>query len=385
VEILLAFKLLVEGWRNVPHSYAIVNQWQLLELARRDDVELRVKDLPLFNSQWARAPHPFGGAERAALSALKSWSSDFEPQATYRISYPLDFAAGKHGQTIVFGTAEYQLLAPSMLKEPLDLGALNRDEKFAVVTPSRWSAQGFVRAGIVESKIAVIPHGVSTSTFYPRADRETLRRRLGLTGFVFLSTGAMTGNKGMDLLLKAFAVVAIKRKDCFLLLKGIDDLYQSSTLLNRSLSRLTPRETKVLSKRLKYTSSALSMTSMGELFCAADAYVSPYRAEGFNLPVLEAAACGTPVICTAGGSTDDFVEPTFALRIASKKVSGPGQYKNGVQLEPSLDHLVTLIERVMDDCAFREGAKLAGPAHVASHYSWNRIADRLLPVLIGSA
>ena len=38
----------------------------------------------------------------------------------------------------------------------------------------------------------------------------------------------------------------------------------------------------------------------------ADAYVTPYRAEGFNLPALEAIACGTPLIVTCGGATGNF-------------------------------------------------------------------------------
>ena len=42
--------LIVEGWRFVPHSYAIVNQWQLLALARRD-IRLKVVDAP-FHRPW---------------------------------------------------------------------------------------------------------------------------------------------------------------------------------------------------------------------------------------------------------------------------------------------------------------------------------------------
>ena len=46
---------------------------------------------------------------------------------------------------------------------------------------------------------------------------------------------------------------------------------------------------------------------MAALYNLADAYVTPYHAEAFNMPALEAAACGVPLIVPRGGPTDDFV------------------------------------------------------------------------------
>jgi glycosyltransferase involved in cell wall biosynthesis len=102
---------------------------------------------------------------------------------------------------------------------------------------------------------------------------------------------------------------------------------------------------------------------MAVLYQAADAYVSPYRAEEFNIPVLEAAACGLPVICTAGGATDDFVDDLFARRIEAKKrqLRGDGD-REVAQLEPRIDHLVALMTEAVDDAGWRVQAAAAGPA-----------------------
>ena len=54
----------------------------------------------------------------------------------------------------------------------------------------------------------------------------------------------------------------------------------------------------------------------------ADVYVSPYKAEGFNLPVLESMALGVPVIVTSGGPTDDFTNSKFAKYVDSERVPG---------------------------------------------------------------
>ena len=57
---------------------------------------------------------------------------------------------------------------------------------------------------------------------------------------------------------------------------------------------------------------------MPRLFAACDVLVHPYRGEGFGLPVLEAMACGLPVVVTAGGPTDEFVPPAACWRVPAR-------------------------------------------------------------------
>jgi len=117
---------------------------------------------------------------------------------------------------------------------------------------------------------------------------------------------------------------------------------------------------------------------MAMLYQAADTYVSPYRAEGFNLPVLEAAACGIPIICTRGGSTDDFVTDDFARRIESRKVSSQLNDQEIWRLEPDLEHLIALMVSAIEDAAWRKRAGEAGPLHAAANYTWDCAVDQLI-------
>jgi hypothetical protein len=45
-------KILVEGWRFLPHSFATVNQFQCLELLKRPGLELYHRDVPYWNPNW---------------------------------------------------------------------------------------------------------------------------------------------------------------------------------------------------------------------------------------------------------------------------------------------------------------------------------------------
>ena len=76
------------------------------------------------------------------------------------------------------------------------------------------------------------------------------------------------------------------------------------------------------------------------------------------------------MICTAGGPTDEFVTDAFALRIASRLMqAGQGEW-----LDPDLDDLCRLMLKAIDDSAWRDAARHAGPAHVHQHYTWDRAA-----------
>lgn len=375
-------KLVVEGWRSLSHSYSIVNQWQLLALRRRPEVELRARDVPFFNPAWRPQANLFAAEDARIIRQIETPGPDFAPEATLRVSYPYDLRSSGPGRTFVYGTAEHRAVPRSFLVPGTSLRDTLADPRLTILTPSRWSAEGFRRLGFEDARIAVIAHGIDPTLFRPRPEkRDAMRRELGVSGFVFMSAGAMTGNKGMDILLRAFAAVAERRDDVRLLLKGADHLYSSQQFLQQTLSSLPRSQASLIVKRLVYGGEALSMEQMSVLYQAADAYVSPYRAEGFNLPVLEAAACGLPVICTQGGATDDFVTHTFAATIESRRHPVTIDGEAGVALEPDVDHLTEQMRRMVDDDGFRRRAAVEGPRHAAGHFTWDHAIDKMMPLL----
>jgi glycosyltransferase involved in cell wall biosynthesis len=299
-----------------------------------------------------------------------------------RICAPFNLDTQDGQRTIVFGTTETRSLSPNLFSSSYDVATLSKRAELTIITPSRWSQEGFLRHGFLPEQVKIVPHGVAPHVFCPdEQKRLETRHNLNLSGFVFANFSAMTYNKGLDVLLRAFAIVCETQPDCRLLLKGSDSLYPSRTMLEESLSGLPETTRQFVASRISYIGSVLSMADMANMYRAADCYVSPYRAEGFNMPPLEAAACGTPVICTAGGATDDFMEEPFALKISASPRILQGEQRVQEYLEPDLDHLVALMRRAVEDGAWRQLAGQAGVAHVTSHFTWDRITDRLYDVL----
>jgi glycosyltransferase involved in cell wall biosynthesis len=373
--------LRVEGWRFIPHSYAIVNQWQLLSLLKRNDVALNTRDLPYFNRYWNSARGLFTAEQEHALSSIPAATGD-TADATYRIAFPYEFSVPEKNRTVVFATSELKCFEDSYFKSSPDIKRLTASQLFAVVTPSHWSREGFLRLGLREEQVIVIPHGIDPDCFSRPTEqtRRGLRSSQGISGFVFANASLMTGNKGIDLLLRAFAAVAEKCPDTRLHLKGTDRLYRSKALLSEAVATLPVNRRSLVVDRLFYFGDTISNKQMAEFYQLSDVYISPYRAEGFNLPVLEASACGTPVICTKGGPTDDFMKPTFAQFIDAKLVPirVAGTQSEGVCLAPDVDHLVHLMFKVMDDKNWREQASAAGEQNAAIHFNWDGIVHNLL-------
>ena len=137
----------------------------------------------------------------------------------YRINFPLDISESNANRLFVFGTAENGTTRDSFVGSTLK-EACCRDN-LNIVTPSNWSKIGFLKAGFKEKNIKVIPHGIEPSVFYKSdyIDRSLTRKMLNVKSddFLLLNLGALTDNKGVDLLLAAY--ISLKPKYSNLRLK----------------------------------------------------------------------------------------------------------------------------------------------------------------------
>jgi len=161
-----------------------------------------------------------------------------------------------------------------------------------IVTVSEYSKQDIMRLlHIPETRISVVPHGVD-ARFCPVSDLDrlqALRSRYYLPSRFILFVSATEPRKGVDTLLEAFVQLVRPMPELGLVIAG--DSKRASAALLAQATDLGVRE------RLRLT-SYVNDDDLSLLYNAADVLAFPSRYEGFGLPVLEAMACGTPVVCS---------------------------------------------------------------------------------------
>lgn len=382
-------KILVEGWRGINHSYAMVNQYQLLTL-KKLNFELFHNDAPFYRPNW-NPNQSFSGFNQCLINEIESVSSlkeDITPDITYRISFPYNLTSAKSKSLFVYGTSEYQSVNRDMVI--IERGVTNyRDIPLTLIVPSKWSKQGFLNAGFAEEQIRIIPHGVDLSIFRP-LDADLRARYRSILGadqdsFVILSLGGMYQNKGIDILLSAYIELKRKYPQLRLVLKDQSNLYgiTANSIVNQYCQQknisITSTHMQDIFSGIVCITDNLNLEQLNGLYCAADCYASPYRAEGFNLPPLEAAACGTPIIVTKGGSTDDYFDQCLGAQIESKIVIKD----NMTQLEPSLDSLMGSIEQLITkplDYGQREKSR----DFLNNGWSWTQVTNKLAEIFNNS-
>ncbi|MCU0545650.1 MAG: glycosyltransferase family 4 protein [Oscillatoriaceae cyanobacterium Prado104] len=381
-------QIIVEGWRFIYHSYCVANQFQLLEMLDRPELQLFHRDMPYIDPAWETQISLFDRPTETLLRNIKNPHSTQLADVTLRMYCPWNFARSTSSETWVFAATEWGIVTNNLLNgigvKSLTETPVNSAAK--IVTPSNWSKAGLIRSGVQPDRIAIVPLGADPNIYYPlpESERQLLRQNFGWSDyFIFLNIGGQTDRKGIRPLLKAFAATADKYPQARLVLKGSELLYPSRDVIaTASQIVLTDAERAKVLPRLIYTGNQLSFTQIAQLYQAADAYVSPYLAEGFNLPVLEAAACGLPVICTAGGPTDDFTDPDFAMAIASKFIGVEIEGETLFILAPVWEHLTQLMQRAIAQPEIAAKARIAGPRLVAENFTWKRAVDRLLEVIL---
>lgn len=154
----------------------------------------------------------------------------------------------------------------------------------------------------VDGKGVVCSGWVDVDRFRPTGDRNELRRQLGapwkLTVPVFLSVRRLEARMGLDRLIEAAVILQKNNYEFDLLIGGAGPLEPQLRQLITD-NRLTDNV---------FLLGPIPDDQLVKAYAAADCFVLPTRAlECFGLIVLEAHACGTPVIATPVGSIPEVI------------------------------------------------------------------------------
>ncbi len=208
-----------------------------------------------------------------------------------------------------------------------------------VFTPSEYVKQKVIRRFGIRN-VTVTPNGVDRSIFRPGAR---------LNGFdvpdwYVLFVGTLQPRKNLDLLLKAWIEIKDDHREAWLIIVGAErDIFSTINVAPDT-------------ERVRFLGYLKDETLAG-LYARATLFVLPSQEEGFGLPVLEAMACGTPVIVSDGGALPEVVGEagmTFHL-------SDPGT-------------LTTALREGLGDPGLRAELREKGLTR-AGEFSWQRAAE----------
>jgi glycosyltransferase involved in cell wall biosynthesis len=387
-------KLLVEGWYRIPHSYAIVNCFQMYYLHKNfPTLEIFVEEPDYFLEKWSKNQNDLSWFPSDMRRFLQSLRAPHEKcDVIYRISFPYDISASP-SKTLVFYTCELGRLTPEYFTPNLTEAQLYPilQSNFDYVCPSKWSRLGLENI-VLPEKNHVISHGVDLSLFYRDESLRSIGRkkyRLDDNDLVFLHSGAMTQNKGIfETLVTLLHLVKRYNKTHFrLVLKCSTVLYETETCLKmykEQMLQLYPElDVNAFFRDIVLITDLLSFSELNELYNTCDVYMSPYSGEGFNMVPLEALASGMHVVISDKGGAEDYTQAISPYTGCVLIPSYPSEWKqlkfNKVSVPELIDAILLLENQFTVPVATDE--YLSMRSILENRYSWNHVAMELYDLL----
>jgi glycosyltransferase involved in cell wall biosynthesis len=231
-------------------------------------------------------------------------------------------------------------------------------EATLVVTVSNYSLKRIVELyGVDRAKIRVVPNGVDPSVFKPMEVSDNFRRSLGIENKHYvLFVGNLILRKGVHFLIDAARYVVRDESDVAFLIVG------DGPLLNFLIS---------YSAKLGVRRNFIFLGNVYDdvlpvIYNCADVFVLPSLQEGQGMVLLEAQACGKPVVAFNVGGVSECVK----------------HGETGLLVEPDSTELGRAILTLLRDESLRVKMGAFGRRFICKNFSWDVCAERMFDVYL---
>ena len=213
-----------------------------------------------------------------------------------------------------------------------------------VFTPSESVKQKVLKQLNVK-RVIITPNGVDTTIFHPEACQQTYEFPKKYILFV----GSLQPRKNLAGLMQAWHMIKDDFKDTWLVIAG-----EAGHVF---------RVVKFFGDERIHFVNYVSEIDLPGLYAHAEALVLPSFDEGFGLPVIEAMACGTPVIVSNGGALPEVVGNAGLIFDLSKR-----------------NDLTQAIRGCLSDYNLRLSLKEKGLTRI-KNFSWQQTAELIWKTL----
>ncbi len=226
--------------------------------------------------------------------------------------------------------------------------------------------QKLVELGEPASRVVTLRNGVDLNRFSP-GDRDASRARLGLGGFTLLSVGSLIPRKGHELIIAALTE-----------LPNMTLMIAGSGPMRAELER-TAQE-KGVAARVRFLGE-IAHDALTDAYRAADIFVLASSREGWANVLLEAMACGTPVVATnVNGTPEVITDPKLGALVEERSASALARAIQSLRaLAPDRQAVRTYAEQFSWDDTARANKALF---LAAARYGF---ADRFNPAIMTAA
>lgn len=221
----------------------------------------------------------------------------------------------------------------------------------ALVVPSKAMQKALEDYG-VQCPMHIIPTGMEMERF-ASGDGSRFRERLGIPADrpTLVHVGRIAHEKNIDFLLRTFALIVKRKPETMLVVAGEGPALEHCKSYVESLK---------LSANVRFVGYLSRDRELPDCYNAGDLFVFSSKTETQGLVLLEAMACGTPVVSTAYMGTADIVKPERGARVAPDNEEG----------------FANLVVELLDDPARRRAMSAEGRVYAAT-WSADAMAARV--------
>jgi glycosyltransferase involved in cell wall biosynthesis len=213
-----------------------------------------------------------------------------------------------------------------------------------VATPCQWLMDK-VHASILSEGIAdsrVIPHGIDLSIFPPKPKFE-VRKALGLpqeTQIILFAANGIRKNVWKDYTLMRGAIRLLGEMD--------------TPILFLALGEDAPSE-QIGNARIQFVPFQEDVTRVAQYYQAADVYLHGARVETFPNTILEALACGVPVVATAVGGIPEQIQGYGGFGVSPTLNKDSVDAATGILVPPGDAHsMAQALEKLLENKDIRQ-------------------------------
>ena len=351
-------------------------------------LQLKIRNFSIGNSWEGMSDTPHNGEsyltdiDKSMLYQQTLWTQ--KPHRTDILMYPSDSKNFRPDINLVLSETNHHYFYDSYVGPKIAYNVwestLQPEEYFEKLkefdelwVPSKWQKEVTIKQGYDSDKIKVVPEGVDTNIFYPE---ETTHELTSDGRFKFFLAGRWDYRKSTKEIIETFLNTFDKNEPVDLIV-SIDNPF-SGDGLETTENRL--EHYSLTDSRIKVVHFP-SRKDYIKILKSCNVFLSCARSEGWNLPLIEAMACGIPSIYSNCSGQLEFAEGKgIPVNVLGEKPANNSSYNHfnntvGNYYEPDFNHLQLMMMysyKKYDEC---KKTALKESKEIRHDFSWEKVGQ----------